>query len=209
MVIDTAMNDINSKHEWRKWPLKLISASLSVSRVSWCLKIDTCRSNKGLTYLVRMSINHAFVVLVKSRQSDILAEVNSANWNHPTATAEIRAIISLRSDRDDITIMLADKDWSTVVLDILEYRPKALQQRIVKDRWVQTDNVFSPSDQCTEAVNKARRLISMTRRSFQDLLKSASIPLYGALVRPQLEHGMPACSSNFEAEVNHLERIQG
>ncbi len=32
--------------------------------------------------------------------------------------------------------------------------------------------------------------------SFQDLSKSAFISLYGALVRPHLEYGMPACSPN-------------
>ncbi len=65
---------------------------------------------------------------------------------------------------------------------------------LVKDLGVQTDNMFSPSAQCTEAANKARQLIFMIRRSFQDLSKSALIPLYGALVRPHLEYGMPACS---------------
>ncbi len=43
---------------------------------------------------------------------------------------------------------------------------------IVKDLGVQTDNMFSPSAQCTEAANKARRLIFMIGRSSQDLSKS-------------------------------------
>ncbi len=51
---------------------------------------------------------------------------------------------------------------------------------LVKDLGVQTDTMFSPSAQCTEAANKARRLIFMIRRSFQDLSKSAFIPLNGA-----------------------------
>ncbi len=51
---------------------------------------------------------------------------------------------------------------------------------LFKDLGVQTDNMFSPSAQCTEPANKARRLIFMIRRSFQDLSKSAFIPLYGA-----------------------------
>ncbi len=68
--------------------------------------------------------------------------------------------------------------------------------------------MFSPSAQCTEAANKARRLIFMIRRSFQDLSKSAFIPLYGASVRPHLEYGMPACSPILVADINHLERIQ-
>ncbi len=67
---------------------------------------------------------------------------------------------------------------------------------------------ISPSAQCTEAANMARRLIFMIRRSFQDLSKSAFIPLYGALVRPHLEYGMPARSQNPVADINLLERIQ-
>ncbi len=68
--------------------------------------------------------------------------------------------------------------------------------------------MFPPSAQCIESANKARLLIFMIRRSFQDLSKSAFIPLYGALVRPHLEYGMPACSPNLGADINHLERIQ-
>ncbi len=68
--------------------------------------------------------------------------------------------------------------------------------------------MFSPSAQYTEAANKARRLIFMIRRSFQDLWKSAFILFYGALVRLHLEHGMPAFSPNFVADINDLERIQ-
>ncbi len=67
---------------------------------------------------------------------------------------------------------------------------------------------LSPSAQFTEAERKARRLILMIRRSFQDLLKSAFILLNGALVRPNLEYGMPACSPSFVADINHQERIQ-
>ncbi len=80
---------------------------------------------------------------------------------------------------------------------------------IVKDLGVQTDNMFSPSAQCTAAANKARRLIFMIRRSFQDLSKSAFMPLYGALVRPHLEYGMPACSPNLVADINHLKIFKG
>ncbi len=67
--------------------------------------------------------------------------------------------------------------------------------------------MFSSSAQCTEAANKARWLIFIWR-SFQYLSKSALIPLYGALVRPHLEYGMPACSPNLVADINHLGRIQ-
>ncbi len=68
--------------------------------------------------------------------------------------------------------------------------------------------MFSPSAQCTEAANKARRLILVIRRSFQYLSKPAFFPLYEALVRPHFEYGVPACSPNLVADINHLELIQ-
>ncbi len=68
--------------------------------------------------------------------------------------------------------------------------------------------MFSPSAQCTEAENKARRLIFVIRRSFKYLSKSAFIPSYEALVRPHLEYGMPACPPNLVADINHQELIQ-
>ncbi len=52
--------------------------------------------------------------------------------------------------------------------------------KLVKDLGVQTDSMFSPSAQCTDATNKARRLIFVIRRPFQGLSKSAFNPLYGA-----------------------------
>ncbi len=48
----------------------------------------------------------------------------------------------------------------------------------------------------------------MIRRSFQDLLKLASTPLYGALAGQHLECGIMACSPNLAADVNKLERTQ-
>ncbi len=67
--------------------------------------------------------------------------------------------------------------------------------------------MFSPAGQCTEAASKAIRLIFMIMCSLNYLSKSALIPLYEALVRPHLEYGMPACSPNLVADINHLERI--
>ncbi len=80
--------------------------------------------------------------------------------------------------------------------------------KLVKDLGAQTDNMSSPSAQCSEAANKAKRLIFMIGRSLQDHSKSAFNPLYGALVRPHLEYGMPACLPSLVADINHLARIQ-
>ncbi len=60
----------------------------------------------------------------------------------------------------------------------------------ILDLGVQAEKVFSPSAQCAEAANKARRLIFMMRRSFQDLSKLAVILWFEALVRPHLGYGM-------------------
>ncbi len=51
-------------------------------------------------------------------------------------------------------------------------------------------DVFSPSAQCTVAVNETWQLVFIVIRYFQDLTNSAFILLYGALVRPHLECGM-------------------
>ncbi len=67
--------------------------------------------------------------------------------------------------------------------------------------------LFSFAVQCTEAGNNARRLIFVIWRSFQDLKKSAFIPLSGALVLPYLAFGMPAFSLNL-AGINRFDRIQ-
>ncbi len=77
--------------------------------------------------------------------------------------------------------------------------------KLAKDLGVETDNVFSPSAQCTDDANKARRPIFMIRLAFQELSELVLLPLYGALVRPHLEYGMPACSPNLVADVNRLE----
>ncbi len=74
--------------------------------------------------------------------------------------------------------------------------------------WCEASAQFRQLSYGTDVANKARRLVFMIRRSIQDLSKSAFIPLYGSLVRPHLEYGMPACSPNLGADVNHLKRIQ-
>ncbi len=48
----------------------------------------------------------------------------------------------------------------------------------------------------------------MIRCSFKDISKSGFIPLFGPLARPHLEYGMPACSPNLVADINHFKRNQ-
>ncbi len=94
-------------------------------------------------------------------------------------------------------------DLTHTYLALRVYMPFWLIKDLSQGLGVQTDNMFSPYAQCTEAANKARPLI------FQDLSKSAFIPLYGASVRPHFEYGMPACLPNLVADISHLDRIQG
>ncbi len=72
--------------------------------------------------------------------------------------------------------------------------------KLVKDLRVQAGNVF-PSAQCIDAANQARRLIIMTRHFFQNWLS------YAALLRPQLEYGMLACSQSLVRDINHLAHL--
>ncbi len=60
---------VNSKFEWRKWPLKSISTCIwmhSVFRVIRCLKVGTYLSNKGITYL--LSLQSSCLSLPKGRR---------------------------------------------------------------------------------------------------------------------------------------------
>ncbi len=86
----------------------------------------------------------------------------------------------------------------------------ATKQRFIRGLFLsdQTDSVVSPSTQCTEAAYKARGLTFRITQSFLGLSIPACIPLYGALLRPHLEYGMPACLSNHESDINNLDRIQ-
>ncbi len=48
----------------------------------------------------------------------------------------------------------------------------------------------------------------MTTSSFLDLTQLDFISLYGALVRPRLEYGIPASLPNILVDIKHLERNQ-
>ncbi len=99
------------------------------------------------------------------------------------------------SKRRDLPINSAKCNYLTIVQNI-------------QDLWFQTDNAFSPFIHCFEAANKATLLMLIIRRLSQDLPKSAFIPLYGAtiygaLVRPHLEYGMPSRSPNLVSDINY------
>ncbi len=78
----------------------------------------------------------------------------------------------------------------------------------VRDLGVPLDTTFTASTHCIEAVNTARRLLFLVRRSFFELSKTAFTPLYCALVRPHLEYAMEANAPTLRADINQLQRIQ-
>ncbi len=89
----------------------------------------------------------------------------------------------------------------------LYFSPIAMS-KLVKDLGIQRYNAFSPSGQCINDANEPSLLIFMIRRFFQDLLKLTFLPLCGALMCPQLEKGMPACSQIPLPIIIFLEWIQ-
>ncbi len=74
---------------------------------------------------------------------------------------------------------------------------------VVKDLGVLMYNTFSPCMHCKETASKARRM-----RSFAELSVSAFAILCNTLDRPHLGYAMQACSPNFVADADCLERIQ-
>ncbi len=120
----------------------------------------------------------------------------SKKWNLPTNPAKCNYLTIGREVPLRLSLFPDGSDTPTPV------------SKLAKDLGVQADNVLSSSVQCTEAANKARRLIFMIRHSFQEHSKLTSIPLSVALVRPHFEYCMPAYPPNLVADIIHLGRIQ-
>ncbi len=79
---------------------------------------------------------------------------------------------------------------------------------VVKDLGVLMDDSFSPSSHCNEAASKARRMLFMIKRSFDELSVSAFAALFNTLVRSHLEYAMQNCSPSPVADADYLEQIQ-
>ncbi len=77
-----------------------------------------------------------------------------------------------------------------------------------KDLGVLKDHSLSPSLHWKEAASKARRMLFMIRRSLAELSVLPFGALYNKLVKPHLEYAMQACSPNFIADADCLEKIQ-
>ncbi len=85
---------------------------------------------------------------------------------------------------------------------------RILQAIDVRNIGVPLDTTFTALAHCIGAVNIARRLLFLVRRSFCELSKTAFTPLYCALARPHIEYAMEAYAATLREDINQLERVQ-
>ena len=67
---------------------------------------------------------------------------------------------------------------------------------------------LKPSQQCSEVVKKANKIIGLIGRSFEYKSKNTILTLYNSLVRPILEYCVQAWSPYYQKDINKLERVQ-
>ena len=64
------------------------------------------------------------------------------------------------------------------------------------------------SRQCDEAIGRANRTLSYINRGITNRSREVLLPLYVALVRPQLEYRVQFWVPQFGRDVENLERVQ-
>ena len=77
-----------------------------------------------------------------------------------------------------------------------------------KDLGVIIDSKMNMGRQCGEAVRKANRTLSCIHRCISNRSKEVILPLYAALVRPQLEYCVQFWMLHSKGDVASLERGQ-
>ena len=77
-----------------------------------------------------------------------------------------------------------------------------------KDLGVIIDSKMNIGWQCGEAVRKASRTLSCIHRCISSRSKEVILPLYAALVRPQLEYCIQFWAPHFKRDVDSMERVQ-
>ena len=65
------------------------------------------------------------------------------------------------------------------------------------------------SEQCRIAASKGNQIIVMIRRNITYKDKSLIVPLYKAIVIPNLEYCIQACGPYHKKDIDMLEKIQG
>ena len=77
-----------------------------------------------------------------------------------------------------------------------------------KDLGVTISNDLKSSQQCSEPVNKANKIIGLIGRSFEHKSKEVILTLYNSLVRPHFEYCVQALSPYYKKDIHKLERVQ-
>ena len=77
-----------------------------------------------------------------------------------------------------------------------------------KDLGVTMNANMKVSEQCRIAASKGNQILGMIRRNITYKEKSLIIPLYKAIVRPQLEYCIQAWNPHLRKDVDMLEKIQ-
>ena len=76
------------------------------------------------------------------------------------------------------------------------------------DLGVTTSSNLKPSQQCSEVVKKANKVIGLIGRSFEYKSKNTILTLYNSLVRPLLEYCVQAWCPYYQKDIDKLERVQ-
>lgn len=76
------------------------------------------------------------------------------------------------------------------------------------DLGVTISSNLKPSEQCSEVVKKANKLVGFIGRAFEYKSKATIITLYNSLVRPIMEYCVQAWCPYYQKDIAKLERVQ-
>ena len=76
------------------------------------------------------------------------------------------------------------------------------------DLGVTVSNTLKPSQQCSEIIKRANKIIGLIGRSFECKSKTVILTLYTSLVRPLLEYCVQAWCPYYQKDIDKLERVQ-